>query len=702
WTILRGFRLVSFTCCYTSISDRVLLKSDQPKIYKICFTGKSEKMSRCGNKRLPLFWDINIQRLDFVIKMSELHAAFTRKYMADTETYKEFHQWSCDNYSEFWEEVFKFTDIIYSQPYSQVVDKEKNIADIPEWFSGCHLNFTENILRYNDDRVAVFATGEGLGVSKMSFRELRESVTRYVTALKKMGVQKGDRVVGYIPNCCEALEAMLAVASIGAVWSSTSPDFGVQGVLDRFTQIRPKVIFSVNAVWYNGKIHNHLDKLAQVVQGLPELEKVVVIPFVPDALFDLSNIKNGCALKDFLPNSDEVTELKFEQVPFNHPLFIMYSSGTTGAPKCMVHSVGGTLLKHMEEHVIQSDMDRDDIMLYYTTVGWMMWNWLVSVLAVGSAIVLYDGSPLVPKDTVLWDLIDEIGITFLGTSAKWLAVMEDRGLKPGEYDNKVSCIIMYLIVSKHLTNFHKHQKPGKDPQKDPESEQTQTVIKDEKQHGLFPYYDDLLHTTVLDKMVLDNLISRCVLMIEDREEIIKPTTQSERNRVLLDILTVRPYGTFHVLKDVLQESYPDNSDIEGLVRRMHYTESFDEHIDCQDIIFHKHSVKLQKNYMVLVHDSDCKTDIVDHLFEAGVLNTEDIEDICNSSLSRQDSNRILYNKLFRKGEDAYKHLLKALEHGQYNELASVVEKTEVPEHDIQRCKIGMLKLRQRQKEKGKH
>ncbi|CAG2247060.1 AACS [Mytilus edulis] len=365
-------------------------------------------------------------------KMDKLRKLINDKYSVNLKTYKEFHQWSCDNYSEFWEEVFKFTDIIYSQPYSQVVDKEKNIADIPEWFSGCHLNFTENILRYNDDRVAVFATGEGLGVSKMSFRQLRESVTRYVTALKKMGVQKGDRVVGYIPNCCEALEAMLAVASIGAVWSSTSPDFGVQGVLDRFTQIRPKVIFSVNAVWYNGKIHNHLDKLAQVVQGLPELEKVVVIPFVPDALFDLSNIKNGCALKDFLPNSDEVTELKFEQVPFNHPLFIMYSSGTTGAPKCMVHSVGGTLLKHMEEHVIQSDMDRDDVMLYYTTVGWMMWNWLVSVLAVGAAIVLYDGSPLVPKDTVLWDLIDEIGITFLGTSAKWLAVMEDRGLKPGK------------------------------------------------------------------------------------------------------------------------------------------------------------------------------------------------------------------------------------------------------------------------------
>ncbi|VDI06713.1 CDK inhibitor PHO81 [Mytilus galloprovincialis] len=239
-------------------------------------------------------------------------------------------------------------------------------------------------------------------------------------------------------------------------------------------------------------------------------------------------------------------------------------------------------------------------------------------------------------------------------------------------------------------------------EKESDKEEIQPQEDNQKQHGLFPYYDYLLHTTVLDKIVLDNLISRCVLMIEDREEIIKPTTQSERNKVLLDILTERPYGTFQVFKDVLQESDPHNSDVQGLVRRMLYTESIGEHIDCYDIIFQKHKVKLQKNYMMLVHDSDCKIDIADHLYEAGVLNTEDIEDICSSSFSRQDSNRILYNKLFRKGEDAYKHLLEALEHGQYNELASALEKTQVPEHDIQMCQIGMLKLRERQKEKDFH
>ncbi|KAK7494055.1 hypothetical protein BaRGS_00014713 [Batillaria attramentaria] len=386
-------------------------------------------------------------------KMDKLRCVINKKYGVKLETYQDFHRWSCDNYDKFWEEVWTFADVLHSGQYEEVVDMSKNITENPEWFPGCRMNFAENLLRYNDDEVAIYATGEGHGeVITKTHAELRASVARYAAAMRAMGITKGDRVVGYISNCVEAVEAMLATASIGAIWSSTSPDFGVVGVLERFTQIQPKLIFSVNAVHYNGKVHPHMDKLCQVVKGLNDLEKVVIIPFVKDAAMDVTQVKNGCSLEEFLRmgvGEGPPQELVFEQVPFNHPLFIMYSSGTTGVPKCMVHSVGGTLLKHLEEHLIQGDLGRDDIMLYYTTTGWMMWNWLVSVLAVGAAIVLYDGSPLVPHANVLWDVIDQIGVTVLGTGAKWLAVLEDKGVKPAR-THKLSSLKMILSTGSPL------------------------------------------------------------------------------------------------------------------------------------------------------------------------------------------------------------------------------------------------------------
>ncbi|MBW01381.1 Acetoacetyl-CoA synthetase, partial [Eschrichtius robustus] len=209
----------------------------------------------------------------------------------------------------------------------------------------------------------------------------------------------------------------------------------LEGVLDRFSQIQPKLIFSVEAVVYNGKEHDHIDKLQQVVKGLADLKKVVVIPYVSSReKIDISKIPNSVFLEDFLATGQgaQAPQLEFEQLPFSHPLFIMFSSGTTGAPKCMVHSAGGTLIQHLKEHVLHGNMTSSDIILYYTTVGWMMWNWMVSALATGAAVVLYDGSPLVPTPNVLWDLVDRIGITILGTGAKWLSVLEEKDVKPVE------------------------------------------------------------------------------------------------------------------------------------------------------------------------------------------------------------------------------------------------------------------------------
>lgn len=374
------------------------------------------------------------------------------RYGTDFASYDQLYDWSIENAPQFWATMWEFGGTKASQPYDQVVVNFDKMLEA-RWFVGAKLNFAENLLRFRDDRTALVFKGESLAPVSLTYGQLYDKVARLAKALRATGVRVGDRVAGFMPNMTETAIAMLATTSIGAIWSSCSPDFGIKGVFDRFGQIQPKVLFTANGYIYNGKAFDSLGKVAGILQEIPVIKRVVVVPYTEEVT-DISMVPKGVLFNDFLAKEDDL-EIEFTQVSFNHPLYIMYSSGTTGVPKCIVHGVGGTLIQHLKELLLHTDLKREDTIFYFTTCGWMMWNWLISSLAVGATLVLFDGSPFYPDACALWQLAQDVGISVFGTSAKYLASMEKEGCKPGQkYDLSKLRAILSTGSPLSVDSFH--------------------------------------------------------------------------------------------------------------------------------------------------------------------------------------------------------------------------------------------------------
>jgi acetoacetyl-CoA synthetase len=374
-----------------------------------------------------ILWQPSAERIGKT-RMEAFRRFINQRHDLHIDDYPALHQWSIDQRQDFWQAIVDFFDIrFHDRPDAVLVEG----AQMPsaQWFPGATLNFAEHLLRRRDDAVAVVAVAESGQREQLTWAELAEHVAGFQGGLIAAGVGLGDRVAACMPNTWQTLVAMLATTSLGAIWSCSSPDFGTQGVIDRFGQIEPKVLVTCAGYRYAGKEIDQSAKVNEILEQLPSLQQLVIVPFArPQArIEDFHTAANVTLWDDFyFPGG----EPDFTPVPFAHPLYILYSSGTTGVPKCIIHSTGGVLLQHVKEHGLHCDLGPGDRLFYYTTCGWMMWNWLVSALAVGSAVVLYDGSPFQPDLERLIDLIDDERINVFGTSPKYLATLESGGVKP--------------------------------------------------------------------------------------------------------------------------------------------------------------------------------------------------------------------------------------------------------------------------------